>query len=117
VLFSVANIAVLFYARNIVLYIGAVWNWIGILLLSMVGSLLIGMYAAYRLFTLRTFTPFEREMMEMRVDVADIKEAVKDVVARVESMGAPGCGGDEAPPTTGGAHRADAPGGKGPEQE
>lgn len=106
VLFSVANIIIFIYARDILLIVGAVWNWLGILLLSLIGSLLIGMYAAYRLFTLRTFTPFEREMMEMRVEVAEIKKTVEAVAARVETMGAPGCGGDEAPEEGEGEGRA-----------
>jgi len=88
ILFSVVNIIVLYYAENLVLYIGAVWGWISLLIMSLVGTLLIGMYIAYRLLAMRSFTPFEREMMEMRVDVADMKKSLEEVRGRLDAKGA-----------------------------
>lgn len=95
-IFSAVNISVLYMGKNVLAAIYQIDQWVGIILLGLIGAILIGMYAAYRLFTLRSFTPFEREMMEMRVEVTEIKKAVEAVAARVETMGAAGCGGDEA---------------------
>jgi len=88
VLFSAVNIIVLYYGRNVMLAIQAIDTWVGVMLLALIGSMFIGMYIAYRLLAMRAFSPFEREMMEMRVDVADMKRSVEEVRARLDAAGA-----------------------------
>ncbi len=73
-LFSVLNVAILFYGRNLFIYYSAIWSWSFILLLALVGAMLIGMAMSHRLITFREFTPFERDMMEMRLEVDECKE-------------------------------------------
>jgi hypothetical protein len=69
ILFSALNILILFYGQNLFIYFQAIWSWAGVLLFSMIGAMVIGMFLAYRLVAYREFTPFERDMMEMRVEV------------------------------------------------
>jgi len=83
-LFSVLNLAILFYGQNLFIYYSAIWSWSGILLLALVGAMLIGMLIPHRLFVYREFTPFERDMMEMRVEVAECKETLAAIRARLE---------------------------------
>jgi hypothetical protein len=73
-LFSALNVLILFYGRNLFIYYSAIWSWSIILLLALTGTMLIGMALSHRLFTYREFTPFERDMMEMRLEVAECKE-------------------------------------------
>jgi len=98
VLFSVVNIIVLYYGKNAIIAIQAIDAWVGVILLALIGSMLIGMYIAYRLIALRAFTPFEREMMEMRVEVAEIRRSIEGVQARLDSVVAP-AGGSAASAT------------------
>ena len=79
VLFTLLNIAILFYGKNLLLWYEAIWSWSWILFVALAGAMLIGMYIAYRLLAMREFTPFEREMMEMRLEVSDIKESLEEV--------------------------------------
>lgn len=93
-LFSVLNLAILFYGQNLFLYYSAIWSWSGILLLALVGAMLIGMLISHRLFVYREFTPFEKDMMEMRVEVAECREILAAIKDRLDD---PGQGKDEAP--------------------
>ncbi|NIP36668.1 MAG: hypothetical protein GWN18_17015 [Thermoplasmata archaeon] len=72
-LFSALNVAILFYGRNLFIYYSAIWSWSIILLVALVGAMLIGMAISHRLITYREFTPFERDMMEMRLEVDESK--------------------------------------------
>ncbi len=96
-LFSMVNVVVLYYGRNVLIAIQAIDAWVGVILLGLIGSMLIGMYIAFRLLSLRSFTPFEREMMEMRVEVAEIKRSTEEMRARLDTMGAPAGGGMGGP--------------------
>lgn len=86
ILFSGLNIVILFYGRNLFIYFQAIWSWAGVLLLSLIGAMLIGMFLAYRLLAFREFTPFEREMMEMRLEVDECRTLLADINGRIEAM-------------------------------
>lgn len=86
ILFSALNVLILFYGQNLFIYFQAIWSWAGVLLLSMIGAMVIGMFLAYRLVAYREFTPFERDMMEMRVEVGEYKEMLADIIERLDDM-------------------------------
>jgi putative Mn2+ efflux pump MntP len=88
ILFSALNVLILFYGQNLFIYFQAIWSWAGVLLLSMIGSMVIGMFLAYRLVAYREFTPFEKDMMEMRVEVGDLKEMLSGIIERLDAMDA-----------------------------
>jgi hypothetical protein len=90
ILFTALNIFIIFYGRNLFIYFQAIWSWAGILLMAMIGAMLIGMVLAYRILALREFTPFEREMMEMRVEVTELKAIVKELRDRLAPVEADG---------------------------
>ncbi len=83
-LFSVLNIAILFYGRNLFIYYSAIWSWSIILLVALAGAMLIGMAISHRIFTYREFTPFEKDMMEMRVEVDECKEMLSTIHAYIQ---------------------------------
>ena len=86
ILFSAMNVLILFYGQNLFIYFQAIWSWAGVLLLSMIGAMVIGMFLAYRLVAYREFTPFEKDMMEMRVEVGECMEMFADVIERLDAM-------------------------------
>ena len=83
-LFSVLNVAILFYGRNLFIYYSAIWSWSIILLLALVGAMLIGMATSHRIFTYREFTPFEKDMMEMRLEVDECKEMLTTIHRHIQ---------------------------------
>lgn len=106
ILFTALNILIIIYGRNLFIYFQAIWSWAGILLMAMIGAMLIGMVVSYRVLAYREFTPFEREMMEMRVEVGELREMLADIQGRLPHAN-PGGGdgpsegeeGDEGPDT------------------
>lgn len=78
-LFTLLNVAILFFGKNLFLWFEAIWSWAWILLMALMGAMLIGMFISYRVLAMREFTPFEREMMEMRLEVSDIKESLAKI--------------------------------------
>ncbi len=106
IIFSAFNILILFYGRNLFIYFQAIWSWSGVLLLALIGAMLIGMFLSFRLLAYREFTPFERDMMEMRVEVGECKEMLVGINARLEAMEGQGSktpeapAGDASPPDT-----------------
>lgn len=50
-----------------------IFSLIAIAILSIVGSIFVGMYISIRYFSARNFTPFEEEMLKMRKDIIEIK--------------------------------------------
>ncbi len=86
ILFSALNVLILFYGQNLFIYFQAIWSWAGVLLFSMIGAMVIGMFLAYRLVAYREFTPFERDMMEMRVEVGEYKELLAGIIERLDAM-------------------------------
>ncbi len=86
ILFSALNVLILFYGQNLFIYFQAIWSWAGVLLLSLIGAMVIGMFLAYRLVAYREFTPFEKDMMEMRVEVSECKEMLVSIVERLDAI-------------------------------
>jgi small-conductance mechanosensitive channel len=86
-LFSTLNILIVFYGRGLFIYFQAIWSWSAILLLSLVGAMLIGMFVSYRILAFREFTPFEKDMMEMRVEVSQLKEMLTQIRDRLDGEG------------------------------
>ncbi len=97
IIFSAFNILILFYGRNLFIYFQALWSWSGVLLMALIGAMLIGMFLSYRLLAYREFTPFERDMMEMRVEVSECKEMLAGINARLEAMEGQGSKAPEPP--------------------
>ncbi len=97
IIFSAFNILILFYGRNLFIYFQAIWSWSGVLLLALIGAMLIGMFLSFRLLAYREFTPFERDMMEMRVEVGECKEMLVGINARLEAMEGQGSKTPKAP--------------------
>lgn len=79
-MFSILNVGILFYGRNLFIYYSAIWSWSIILLMALAGAMLIGMAISHRLFTFREFTPFELDIMEMRVEVDESKEMISAIL-------------------------------------
>ena len=103
-LFSILNVAILFYGRNLFIYYSAIWSWSIILLVALAGAMLIGMAISHRLFTYREFTPFEKDMMEMRVEVDECKRMITAIHDHIqEKEGAVIEGAAEVPGTDEGA--------------
>ncbi len=106
-LFSLLNIAILFYGRNLFIYYSAIWSWSIILLVALMGAMLLGMAISHRIFALREFTPFEKDMMEMRVEVDECKEMLLAIHAYIQEKEgesipmATGTEGPEGPDVTG----------------
>ncbi len=48
--------------------------------LSAVGAMFIGVFVTHRIFSSADFTPFEREMLQMRKEVQAIREKLEDVL-------------------------------------
>lgn len=86
ILFSALNIIILFYGRNLFLYFQAIWSWAGILLIALMGAMIIGMFLSYRMLAFREFTPFEREMMEMRLEVDQCRDLLTEIKERLDDM-------------------------------
>ncbi|HTW76170.1 MAG TPA: hypothetical protein VMG14_00185 [Thermoplasmata archaeon] len=49
---------------------------------ALIGAIFIGIYLSARIFRSAGFTPFEEEMLRMRVDVRELKESVEELRAR-----------------------------------
>ena len=115
VLFTVFNVAMFYYGKSIALYMSYIWQETSIILLSLVGSLLIGMYISYRMLALRTFTPFEREMMEMRLEVTELKGTLDELKGRLEGAMASNPGEEASDAEGEGPERAEEEGPEEPE--
>jgi uncharacterized integral membrane protein len=78
-LFSALNVIILNYGQNLFIYYSAIWSWSIILLVALAGAMLIGMAISHRLFTYREFTPFEKDMMEMRLEMDELNQMVSAI--------------------------------------
>ncbi|MEE9489673.1 MAG: hypothetical protein V3V91_04445 [Thermoplasmata archaeon] len=47
-----------------------------IAILAIIGAMFVGVFISHRIFSVQAFTPFEEEMLRMREEVAEIREAV-----------------------------------------
>jgi predicted membrane protein len=48
-----------------------------IAILAIIGAMFVGVFISHRIFSVKAFTPFEEEMLRMREEVAEIKEALE----------------------------------------
>lgn len=97
VIFASVTAVALLVGRGIVTYLFNLWAWVGFFLIGLIGAILIGMFISYRFLSMRSFTPFEKEMMEMRVEVGELKRTAEEIRARLDAM--PGCGPPAGPAT------------------
>ncbi len=67
-------------------------------ILALVGAIFIGIYFTQRILSPSGFTPFEEEMLRMRRDLGEIKDAL----ARLPTAGAPPAPPDPPAPPPGG---------------
>ena len=51
-------------------------------IVALVGAIFIGIYVSQRLLSPRGFSPFEEEMLKMRVEVTEIQREMQDLLAR-----------------------------------
>ncbi|UCD91829.1 MAG: hypothetical protein JSV43_06220 [Methanobacteriota archaeon] len=48
-------------------------------ILAVVGAAFLGVIITHRIFSVRSFTPFEEEMLQMRKEVKEIREALDEL--------------------------------------
>lgn len=53
-----------------------IFSLVVIAILAIIGAAFVGIFVSHRILSAQGFTPFEREMLEMREDVKRIKERV-----------------------------------------
>ena len=51
-----------------------IFSLVVIAILAIIGAVFVGIFVSHRVLSAQGFTPFEREMLEMREDVKSIKE-------------------------------------------
>jgi hypothetical protein len=56
---------------------------------ALVGAIFIGIYFSARILRGSGFTPFEEEMLRMRVDLRDLKSSVEELKASLPRVAAP----------------------------
>ncbi len=54
-------------------------SWSIIIIFAIMGGVLFGMFLGHRILAVNQFTPFEKEMLEMRSDIRTIKERFDDL--------------------------------------
>ncbi len=67
-------------------FLSFVLTIIVISVLAVIGALFIGMAVSHYITERRGFTPFEEEMLRMKVEVEDIKQRVERIEKTVESI-------------------------------
>lgn len=50
-----------------------------ITVLAIIGAVFLGIFISHRIFSVRDFTPFEKEMLSMKEDVEEIREQVREL--------------------------------------
>lgn len=60
--------------------------------LAIIGAVFLGIFISHRIYAARGFTPFEQEMLRMRDEVAQLREAVDRVAERIEGSDPKGKG-------------------------
>ena len=51
-----------------------------IAVLAVIGAAFMGVFISHRIFSVKSFTPFEEEMLQMRKEVKEIKKKIDDLV-------------------------------------
>jgi uncharacterized membrane protein (DUF106 family) len=55
-----------------------------IAILAVIGAAFLGVFISHRIFSVRSFTPFEEEMLQMRKEVKEIKETLQELSEKGE---------------------------------
>ncbi|MEE9223880.1 MAG: hypothetical protein V3U51_03935 [Thermoplasmata archaeon] len=55
-----------------------------IAVLAVIGAAFMGVLITHRIFSLKSFTPFEEEMLQMRKEVKEIKKKIDELVEEEE---------------------------------
>lgn len=55
-----------------------------IAILAVIGAAFMGVLISHRIFSVRSFTPFEEEMLQMRKEVKEIQKAVNELSGKKE---------------------------------
>ena len=64
-----------------------VMGWVGVLVLAILGTFLLGMYVGHRIISLGDITPFEEEMLRMKEDCSEMRAELKRIRERLEKGG------------------------------
>ncbi len=59
-----------------------IFSLVVIAILAIIGAVFVGIFVSHRIISAQGFTPFEREMLEMREEVKQIKEKVEEMYQR-----------------------------------
>ncbi|MEW6070460.1 MAG: phage holin family protein [Candidatus Thermoplasmatota archaeon] len=54
-------------------------GWIVVILFAIIGAVFVGMYLSHRILLTKDFTPFEKSMLEMKEDIAEIKKKLDSI--------------------------------------
>ena len=65
-------------------------QWVVIMMFALLGAILLGMFISIRLLATRSFTPFERSMLEMRSEIRSMRSEVSRIRSMMEEL----CGED-----------------------
>ena len=68
---------------NILLYF---LQWVFIMSLALLGAIVLGMFIGHRIFAHRGFTPFEKDMLEMRSDLKRGNQRLNAIEEELRSM-------------------------------
>jgi ABC-type sugar transport system permease subunit len=67
-----------------------IFSLVVIAILAIIGAVFVGIFVSHRIISAQGFTPFEREMLEMREDVKQIKEKLEAIEGRIGQTKAKG---------------------------
>ncbi|MDI6855450.1 MAG: hypothetical protein QMD21_01520 [Candidatus Thermoplasmatota archaeon] len=59
-------------------------GWIAILILAIIGAVFLGMYLSHRILLTKDFTPFEKAMLEMKEDIAEINRKLDSIEGKIK---------------------------------
>ncbi len=64
-------------------FLGFIFALMVISVLSIIGAVFVGMFAAHRVLAGKGFTPFEQEMLRMRQEIRDLSERLDAIAERL----------------------------------
>ena len=64
-------------------FIGFISMLVVIFMLAVLGAVFLGMFISHKILSSKGFTPFEREMMEMREDIAKMSDKIANIEQRL----------------------------------
>ncbi|MFQ6061064.1 MAG: hypothetical protein ACE5KV_07220 [Thermoplasmata archaeon] len=51
-------------------------------ILAIIGAAFLGVFITHRIFSVKSFTPFEEEMLQMRKEVKEIKKVLQEILEK-----------------------------------